>query len=146
MRKRTIMIMVVFAMILVSGVVSAEVNPYIGISGSSKSNNGFESPLGFFGVEIRDKKVGVYVEHISSIPNRHDYGLNLVGANVYHKVENVELYGGFAIHNEQFDCGGKVDCYGRDFNDVVVRVGAEYNLFYTEIIDGKVFGGVKIKF
>ena len=123
---------------------SAEYKVYGGISSVQSDYSELESPLGYFGVEYVVDNGEFYVEHISSIPNRHDYGLNLVGYNYVYRVDkDVKLYGGMAIHDGKID---DKDNYGGEVSDLMVRFGARYKWMFVEKLSNMVQSGVRIEF
>lgn len=103
------------------------INSYVGINvGYSNPNKiEFQNPGGVMGIQYDiKKKVRVFAEHISSIPDDSDWGFSHVGVKYLIPMnEKTTAYVGASIHHEDFDTKEKD---GTVIKNPFIITGVEY--------------------
>lgn len=122
-------------------------NPFVSISAVNNESDRFKSPVGSIGFELKetkDAKTYFTLEHLSSIPNKHDYGINLIGIGYKTTFKNdIKPYMSINTHNKQLD--DNYDDYGGKINTVFIRAGIEYKSSFIELLDNRILLGVKLR-
>lgn len=104
------------------------------------------NPVGRFGLVYETEEVEYYIEHRSSIPEKHDgRGLNFIGLDIKTPKwkEHWNAFLGLSYHNAEFDC----KTYCKDLDEVNLRYGVRYKQIFVEgLNDDKFSLGVEWRF